>query len=250
MAAQSNIRSTMAHVDNNPGLVVDLLERPVYSLVQVDRLLALHPGTARRWLEGYERLGKTYPPVVRLQPSGSEIVTWGEFVETRLLSEYRDKGVPMVRMRPAIELLRERFETKYPLATARPYAGGQELLLQIQEKVGLESALRLVVVRSGQYAFTPPVEHFLSAVEWSEPTEGIVLRLHPLTGNPVVVVDPLRQFGEPVVRSVQTEVIAEQFDAGASVEAIAELYELTRHEVEAALRYERERVKAQAPTAA
>jgi hypothetical protein len=89
-------------VDNNHGDVVDLLERPTYSLVQVDRLLALHPGTARRWIEGYERRGKTYPPVVRMLPTGSEIVTWGEFVETRLLSEYRDKGVPMVRMRPAI----------------------------------------------------------------------------------------------------------------------------------------------------
>jgi uncharacterized protein (DUF433 family) len=244
-----HIPTTMAGVDHEPN-VVDLLERPVYGLVQVDRLLALHPGTARRWVEGYERRGKTYPPVVRIEPTGSDVVTWGEFVEARLLSEYRDKGVPMVRMRPAIELLREQFNTKYPLATAHPYVGGKELLLQVQEKVGLESALRLIVIRSNQLVFTPPVEHFLASVEWSEPTKGVVLRLHPLTGNPVVVVDPLRQFGEPVVRSVQTEVIAEQFDAGASIEAIASLYELDRREVEAALRYERERVKAQAPTAA
>lgn len=232
------------------GTVTDLLERPVYSLVQVDRLLALHTGTARRWLEGYERRGKAYPPVVRPAPTRTDIVTWGEFVETRFLAEYRDKGVPIVHMRPAIELLRERFETKYPLATARPFVAGKELVLQVQEKVGLEKALAMVVVRSGQLLLTPPVEQFLRAVEFSAPMDGIALRLHPLTGNPIVVVDPLRQFGEPVVRSVPTEVIAEQFAAGDSVELIAELYDLSRHEVEAALRYEHERAKAQAPTAA
>lgn len=41
-----------------------------------------------------------------------------------------------------------------------------------------------------------------------------------------------------------------EVDAGDSVEAIAELYELERDDVEAALRYERERIKAQNPAAA
>jgi hypothetical protein len=31
--------------------VVDLLTRPVYSLPQVDRVLGLHVGTSRRWIE-------------------------------------------------------------------------------------------------------------------------------------------------------------------------------------------------------
>src|SRR5258708_38068828 len=91
------------------GTVTDLLERPVYSLVQVDRLLALHTGTARRWLEGYERNGKADPPVVRPTPTGTDSVTWGELVETRFLAEYRDKGVPIVHIRPAIAPLPEPF---------------------------------------------------------------------------------------------------------------------------------------------
>jgi hypothetical protein len=44
-----------------------------------------------------------YPPVVRIEPTGQEIVTWGEFTETRLLAVFRDAGVPMQRMRPAVE---------------------------------------------------------------------------------------------------------------------------------------------------
>jgi uncharacterized protein (DUF433 family) len=63
------------------------------------------------------------------------------------------------------------------------------------------------------------------------------------------VLDPLRQFGRPVVRSVPTEVIAEQFDAGDSVDLIARLYELPPGDVEAALRYEKARIKSVAPIA-
>lgn len=48
--------------------------------------------------------------------------------------------------------------------------------------------------------------------------------------------DPLRQFGEPVVRSVRTEIIAELVRAGDSPEMIADLYERTPAQVDAAIR--------------
>ena len=54
------------------GGVVDLLSRPVYGVGQVDRILGLRPGTARRWIDGYQRSGTSYPPVVREEPTGEE----------------------------------------------------------------------------------------------------------------------------------------------------------------------------------
>lgn len=230
--------------------VIELLDKPIYGFSQIDQLLALRKGTARRWIEGYERRGKQYLPVVRPEPTGEEIATWGEFVEARFLAEFRDKGVPMLKMRPAIERLREEFQTKYPLAVARPFVSQRDLVMRVQDQVGLASRLRIVIVRSGQLTLTDAAETFWRAVDFDDPDEGSVVRLHPLSGNHDVVVDPLRQFGVPVVRSVPTEVIAEQFDAGDSVEEIAHLYELGTGQVEAALRYERERIKAQAPPAA
>jgi hypothetical protein len=47
-------------------------------------------------------------------------VTWGEFVETRLLSEVRS-SVPVIKLRPLVEWLRERVDRDYPLAYARPF---------------------------------------------------------------------------------------------------------------------------------
>lgn len=224
--------------------VLDLLDRPLYGMSQVDRLLALPSGTARRWIDGYERRGRFYDPVIRIEPTGSDIVTWGELVEARFLAEYRVKGVPLIRMRPAILGLRQEFG-RYPLAHARPLIDRTELVLRVQESVGLDRALLMVVVRSGQLTLSDPASHFLQSVEFGGDEDRTIERIHPLRDNRAVTVDPLCQFGEPVVRSVPTAVIAELFDAGDSVESIAELYELARDDVEAALRYERERIEPQ-----
>jgi len=223
------------------GQVVDLLSRPVYGLAQVDRLLGLRSGTARRWIDGYQRAGKRYPPVVREEPTGEDIVTWGEFVETRLLAEYRDAGVPMVRMRPAVDCLREELQTRYPLASARTWLDvqGRDLVRRVQERVGLDTGLALVVRTGQSVMWSPEAEGFRRSVEWTnQSSSGQPKLVRPGHDLQEVVIDPLRGFGEPVVRNVRTEVIGELFRAGDSPEYIAELYELTRETIDEALRYE------------
>ena len=71
-----------------------ILDRPVYGVSEAAGLLGLRSDRARAWLDGYERSGVRYPPVIREEPTGDDIVTWGEFVELGYLREYRRKGVP------------------------------------------------------------------------------------------------------------------------------------------------------------
>lgn len=220
--------------------VVDLLDRPVYMRTQVDRILGLPSGTAWRWIDGYTRAGRRYPPVVRPEPTGDEIVTWGEFVEARLLAEYRDAGVPMVNMRPAVNVLREESGHRYPLAWSAPFLDrvGRELVKRIQDEVGLEGPLQLVVVRNKQLVLADPAEDFVQSADFEDDR---VVRFHPDDKAPEIVIDPLRGFGEPVVRAVPTEIIAEQANAGDDPELIAEVYELPVEHVQAAIRFERAR---------
>jgi len=226
--------------------VIDLLNRPMYGLLQTDRLLGLRPGTARRWVDGYQRGGKQYEPFVRETSTGEEIVTWGEFVETRLLSEYRDAGVPLIRMRPAVLRLREILQTRYPLASAQTWlaVSGRELVLRVQEEVGLEHRLALVVVRTGQTIWTAPAESFRRSIEWTGDDDDSQPRLiRPDRALSHVTIDPLRGFGEPVVRSVRTDTIGELFRAGESPQDIATSYDLEPALVEQAIRYEMRRVR-------
>lgn len=107
----------------------------------------------------------------------------------------------------------------------------------IQDEVGLAASLRLVVVRNGQLLLTEPAAQFRRSADFGE-DENVVQRLHPAPGIKEVWIDPDRQSGDPVVRSVPTSVLAELFRAGDNITQIADWYELQRTEVEAALRYE------------
>ena len=225
--------------------VVQLQDRPVYGFGQVDHILGVKAGTSARWVDGYQRAGKTYPPVIRPERTGDEIVTWGEFIEARLLAEYRDAGVPLVRMRPAVEKLREELNTRYPLASAKTWLAveGRELVRKVEEAVGLDRRLRLVVVRNDQQMldWSPPAQEFADSLHWEHVgprKRPEVTSLNPDPAIREVVVNPLQRFGEPSTRGVPTEVIRELYVAGDPIEMIAELYALPRHLVEAAVRYE------------
>lgn len=217
-------------------MVSALLDRAIYSYRDVDRLVGLHSGTARRWLDGYRRAGRFYDPVLREEPTGSEDVTWGEMVEARLLAEFRSRKVPVQRLRPAIERLRTEFG-RYPLAHARTLLDveGRELVRVVQEEVGLERQLQLVVVRNGQLVLADPAQRFHTAVEYDD---DIVSRFRPDTRTPDVVMDPSRAFGQPAIRSVRTDSLAEDFRAGTSREDLADLYDLTAEQVDEAIRFE------------
>jgi uncharacterized protein (DUF433 family) len=218
---------------------VSLLDRRVYSLADVDRLLRLPAGTARRWIDGYDRGGVHYPPVVREERTRDEEVTWGEFVEARLLAEFRTRGASMQRLRPAVVRLRREFG-RYPLAHANPFldVAGRELVRRVQDEVGISGHEMLVVVRSGQAMMSAPVKDFVKDITYSTGPEAEATAVAPARYGGVVTLDPLHQYGRPVVRSVPTDVVAEQFRAGESAEVIADLFNLTMAQVEQALRFE------------
>jgi uncharacterized protein (DUF433 family) len=214
----------------------DLLDRAIYSYGDVDRLVGLPAGTARRWLEGYVREGHFYDPVLRPEPTGGDDVTWGEMVEARMLAEFRSRAVPVQRLRPAIVELRPEFG-RYPLAHARPFLDveGRELVRVVQEHVGLERQLQLVVVRHGQLVLADSAERFGTAVEY---VNDVVARMRPSPRTPAVVMDPDRSFGQPAIRNVRTESLTEDFRAGVGREELAELYDLTPDHIDEAIRFE------------
>lgn len=221
---------------STPGL--QILDRPVFGVSEAASLLGLRADRARAWLDGYERQASRYSPVIRMEPTGEDIVTWGEFVELGYLREYRRKGIPLQRLRPVIVELRRVFDTPYPLATAKPYVFGKELVLELQEKNDLPQAIA-IVIRSGQQVLLADDAHrFFRKVEFEPPDEGDVRRLRPAGPASPVLIDPLVSFGRPNVAGIATERLWELFDAGESAEEIANGYDLNIELVRAAVAYE------------
>lgn len=219
--------------------IVNLLDRDLYTMSQADRLLGLSAGTSRRWINGYVRNGKQHDPLVRESPTNSEMVTWGEFVEARLISEYRRQGVTVFRMRPAIMALRQEYEANYPLAMAQPFlsAENRELVMEIQRRTNLDPALRFVI-RSGQ-VILPSLElmRFQSAADYSKDSgyQSVVQRFQ-LSKH--IVLDPKYSSGEPTVsgRRLRVDTITEAIVSGMSPEDVADTWKISIDAVEEAVR--------------
>jgi len=213
-----------------------ILERPVYGVAEAAALLGLRTDRTRAWLDGYQRHGVPYGPVIRPESTGDDVVTWGEFVELGYLREYRRKGVPLQRLRPVIDELREAFQTLYPLATAKPYVADKELVFAVQEKNNLPAPIA-IVIRSGQLILlAEDASRFFKKVEF-DPT-GDIRRIRPAGPASPVVIDPLVRFGRPAVDGIATERLWELFDAGEALDDISLGYDISLELVRAAVAYE------------
>ncbi len=220
------------------------VERPLYLMRDVDSMLLLGKGTAKRWIDGHRRLGKHYPPIVRERRTGGDTVTWGEFIETALLSAYREAGLRIYHLRGVVEQLREALNVRYPLAHVRPLVDlpTMKLVLDAQRSTGLDNDLWLVrEFGTGQLKLTEGAHLFKVKTDFETPadaTEAVAMRYHPLGPGTAVTIDPQQRFGQPVVRSVPTDVLAEQVCAGDPIESVATAYQLSPDEVRQAFRYE------------
>lgn len=221
-----------------------VLQRELYTLNQASRLLDLSPTTLLWWLEGGERRGRPYQPVIRPVSTGSKMLTWGEFVEAGYLRQYRRiHNVPLPHVRQFIDVLRDKLEVPYPLAHFVPYIGaGRKLVLEAQQIAELPVDLWLVVPATGEEIMaTAPTEQFLSRVDFSEAATDIgrvVERIFPDGKTSPVVFDPDYSFGEPTVEGIRTEALAELVLAGEPVEDVAAEYGLSIPLVKAAVSYE------------
>jgi len=216
---------------------VSTLDRPMYSYAEAARLLDLPAATLRWWLEGARRGDVDYLPVIRPERTGAD-VTWGEFVEAGLLRGYRQKNVPLQRMRPFIAEMRERTGMPYPLAHWRPLIdhAARKLVYEIQHQVDLPSSMYLVEFEGGQMELAPAAIQFLDRVDFD--AGGAAQRYWPAGKESPVAIDPDIAFGMPQIRGIRTESVAESIDAGESNDEAARSWGLAPSDITAALEWE------------
>lgn len=217
-----------------------VLDREMYTEARAARLLGVPAATLHYWLEGGERRGRFYKPVIRIEPKGTRNVTWAEFVEAGLLSQYRrSQKVPMLELRSFIDSLRERLGVPYPLAHLKPWvANGRKLVSEVQVEVGLGSEFALVAEVSGQYILSGPADEFYGRVTWDHDFDfAAKWRPADSPGSPVVI-DPDVRFGDPQIDGISTTVLWELYEGGEDAQDLADIYQLTLQQVRWALAYE------------
>jgi uncharacterized protein (DUF433 family) len=210
----------------------------MFSEAEAARLLHVPQRTLNYWLEGGAVRGRTYRPVIRVEPRGGHAaVTWAEFVEAGLLREYRQTHrVPMAELRAFIGQVRSEFGAPYPLAHKRPFASGKELLSVAQDDTGLDADLCLVATVRGQYVLTPAADSFYKRVTWEGDTAA-AWRPHDDPLSPILMRPGVRS-GRPAVKGISTEILWEHEQAGETISEIAEEYGLADEDVRWAIAYE------------
>lgn len=216
-----------------------VLDRPVYTVGRASELLGVKQQTFRRWLDGYRsRHGKVQPPILRVEPTGSDEVTWGEYVEGSYLRQYR-QDVPLQKIRAVVARLRDVQGIPYPLAHSKPFVDLEtmELVIEVQNQEDIPPELRMVErARDGQIRLTRPAEEHLKRIVVND--DGIAFQMSPAGPESPVRMDPLHVFGDPAIRGIRTSTIAELLNAGEPFTFIAETYGLSESEIAEALRFE------------
>ncbi|MEC3974566.1 DUF433 domain-containing protein [Amycolatopsis sp. H20-H5] len=216
-----------------------VLDQEMYTEPEAARLLAVPPTTLNYWLEGGERRGKLYEPIVReTRKGGHPAVTWAEFVECAWLRQYRRKHqVPMKELRAFISQLRDKLGVPYPLAHAKAFAyQGKLIIEETQRSVGLDPEFYLVAPVGGQMMLTAPGEEYHERLHYAD---EIVTAWRPHDDpKSSVLIQPNVRFGRPAVAGISTDVLWEQVDAGASIAEVAEDFGISSRDVRWAVSYE------------
>lgn len=220
----------------------DLRDQPAYGIAEAARYLKLPAATLRSWVAGREyptanEVGH-FQPLIQPAQKKPPLLSFYNLIEAHVLRSLRtEHGVAITAVRKAIlyaedKLDVERLLLRKDLST---HAG----------KLFLDEYGRLVNLNaSGQLAMRKLLEEHLKRVEWDD--WQFPIRLYPyVSGNETaqrpIAIDPEIAFGRPVVlrMGISTGAIAARIDAGESVDALAEDYDLRPEEIEQAVLYER-----------
>jgi uncharacterized protein (DUF433 family) len=159
------------------------------------------------------------------------------FAEAFVLSSFRRAGVPLQRIRPAVEVLEREIGVEHALASKRLYTDGAEVLFDYANKSGERKVMELTVVRTQQRQFTDVVKGYLRRIQYGRDGWADSVRL-PTYEHAEVIVDPRVAFGLPLVvhGGARVEDLVDRFRAGDSVNEIATDFSVPPEEVEDVIR--------------
>jgi uncharacterized protein (DUF433 family) len=159
------------------------------------------------------------------------------FAEAFVLASFRRAGVPLQRIRPAVEVLAREIGIEHALASRSLYTDGAEVLFDYASKHDEREVMDLVVVRTQQRQFVPVVRDYLKRIHYGG--DGWADRVGlPIYSDAHVVVDPKVAFGLPLVidGGARVEDLVDRFQAGDSVAEIASDFRVPPGQVEDVIR--------------
>lgn len=207
---------------------------PLYTVADAARIVDVAPSTLTTWAKGYVRrvpgrADVVGAPIISYLPSRQAkdpTIPFVGLAEAMVLAAVRRSGVPMQRIRPALDEMQASIGLDHALASKRLYTDGAELMFDYAESRPDSDERRLlrdlVVVRSGQRVFAETVEAYLRRIEYGP--DGYASLIHvPAYEHAEVVADPTRSFGAPIFErgGARIDDVLQRFWTGESLEELS-----------------------------
>jgi uncharacterized protein (DUF433 family) len=218
----------------------DLLSAGIYTVPEASRLTRVTSSRIRRWMKGYDFKTKKVRhhsnPVWSSQLAAIDdkiAVGFKDLMEIRFVNAFLNEGVSWKTMRDAHIAAKTKLGTDHPFCTHKFATDGREILLHQAQESG---DTHLIDITNDQREFARIVAPFLKELDFDHG----VTRWWPLGKKRSVVVDPVRNMGQPTVTlsGVPTRVLASSVKANGSIESVAHWFEVALAEVRDAVAFE------------
>jgi uncharacterized protein (DUF433 family) len=212
-----------------------------YSIPEAAQLTGVHSSRIRRWLKGYKytvHKQRHYSPPVwagQLPPMDCSVALgFLDLQEVRFVDKFRGLGVGWRTIREVAERAEKLFGTHHPFCTQRFKTDGREIFIEVL-KDGPKSVIVEVLKR--QHYFQEVITPFLRDLEFED---LLPIRWWPMGHDRLVVLDPNRSFGKPIVKKegVATSLLGEAFRVEGNVKAVAYWYDVSEAAVKDAVEFE------------
>ena len=190
----------------------DFFSTGIYSVPDAAHLTGVSAGRIRRWLRGYSfrSRNKEYHSAPlwhgQLEPIDNALALgFLDLIEIKFVDAFLQAGVSWFMLRKAHERASQLFNQSHPFGTQRFATDGREIFVELHEQTG--EATLMEIVRK-QKVFPQIVRPFLNELEFGD--GDVLVRWRPSTSRRLVVLDPTRSFGRPIVlpKAVPTEMLA------------------------------------------
>jgi uncharacterized protein (DUF433 family) len=223
---------------------LSLLKSGIYSLPRAARLLGISTQQIRRWMVGrvvFDHNGeRVIPPL--WEPhlpivDGKVALSFLDLMELRLVKALVEHhGLRLPKIRACIGGWRSlNSEYPYPLLNrkVRLMSDGNTLIARLSDH---SSPLDLSLM---QYLMTEVIEPNLVDLDFDG--QELPLRWWPLGRKAKVLISPLIEFGEPIIRDtgIPTQALAEAVKAEGSERKVAQIYGVSVDVVRSAVDFER-----------
>jgi uncharacterized protein (DUF433 family) len=214
----------------------------IYTLPQAARLAHVPAASIRRWLYGYKYRYKgalvEQPAVVTATDNlrSMSVLTFRDLIEIQFVHAFHREGVSWNTIRLAAAQAAQMTGGDHPFASEQFVTDGRTIFAEIAQSTGNKELLDL---KSNQMAFRRVM--LRSLVAKLDVGKKGAERLWPLGKRSPIVIDPRRQFGQPISNDegVPTEILAQAYSAMRSYDAVARWYEVKQPAVRAAVRFEK-----------